>query len=36
MVLPSILRSQIEKRVSGAIAGQLSVGDVDLWLLSAR
>jgi len=34
VALPSILRSQIEKRVNAAIAGQLAVGDVDLWLLS--
>lgn len=34
VALPSILRSQIEKQANAAIAAQLTVGDVDLWLLS--
>jgi hypothetical protein len=34
VALPSILRSQIEKQVNAAIVGQLTVDDVDLWLLS--
>jgi Domain of Unknown Function (DUF748) len=31
--LPAILRSQIEKQASAALAGRLTVGDVDLWLI---
>jgi len=34
IALPSIVRSQIEKQANAAITGQLTVGDVDLWLLS--
>ncbi len=34
VALPSILRWQIEKQASAAIAGQLTVGDVDLWILA--
>ena len=34
IALPSILRSQIEKQANAAIAGKLTVGDVDLWVLS--
>jgi len=33
IALPSIVRSQIEKQASAAIVGQLTVGDVDLWVL---
>jgi uncharacterized protein involved in outer membrane biogenesis len=31
--LPAILRAQIEKQANAAIAGALTVGDVDLWVL---
>jgi uncharacterized protein DUF748 len=34
VALPSILRSQIEKQANAALAGTLTIGDVDLWLLS--
>jgi hypothetical protein len=34
VALPSILRSQIERRANAAIAGRLTVGGVDLGLLS--
>ncbi len=33
VALPSILRSQIEKQANATIAGELAIGDVDLWLL---
>lgn len=33
VALPSILRSQIEKQANAVLAGTLTIGDVDLWLL---
>ncbi len=33
VALPSILRSQIEKQANAVLAGTLTIGDLDLWLL---